>query len=405
MTSGELGLVQASRAESRSCRPSSPRGRRCRPRPGRRRRPARPRFSRVASLSTSAVLAGLVEHHAAVAVRGVFAEAGVDGDRQLGHGLLDGADRPLDDALGVPGLAADLVLLLGQPEQQHRGDAQLGDLLGLARPARRPTGGTARAARRSRLRTPLPGTTNSGYMKLSGDSVVSRTMRRRASVRRRRRGRVSGNDMAVSQSRQAGMDDSTVVRGLSAARQGAWREGQRRRWRDDVLDARGAGRPSACRPWAWAAAAVVGPMTTVPAEPAAGPRRGAATKASQRRGAGEGGHVERGQRRQVAPAARSARRAPRPPRSRGRAAPPPVRRGRRSPGGTGSACPPADRRRRRSAPPAADRRGRGPPRTPCCPRARAVSPPTAATCGWCEGRRVHARRQPRGRPCGRRWRW
>ena len=91
---------------------------------------ARPRFSSVASLSTSPST-----HDAAVAVRGVLAEAGVDGDRQLGHRLLDRADRPLHDALVVPRLAADRVLLLGHAEQDHRRDAELRDLFGLARPA------------------------------------------------------------------------------------------------------------------------------------------------------------------------------------------------------------------------------------------------------------------------------
>src|SRR4029077_6037032 len=36
-------------------------------------------------------------------------------------------------------------------------------------------------------------------MKLSGESVVSRTMRRSAGVRRRRRGRVSGKDIALAE--------------------------------------------------------------------------------------------------------------------------------------------------------------------------------------------------------------
>src|SRR5450432_1204790 len=47
-------------------------------------------------------------------------------------------------------------------------------------------------------RTPVPGQTKSGKMKLSGESVVSRTRRRSAGVRRRRRGRVSGKAMRES---------------------------------------------------------------------------------------------------------------------------------------------------------------------------------------------------------------
>ena len=73
-----------------------------------------------------------LDDDAAVAVRRVFAEAGVDRQHQLRDRLLDRAQRALDDALVVPRLAADVVLLLGQAEQDHGRDAELRDLLRLA---------------------------------------------------------------------------------------------------------------------------------------------------------------------------------------------------------------------------------------------------------------------------------
>ena len=117
---------------------------------------ARPRLSSVASLSMSPF-----DDHAAVAVRRVLAEAGVDGQHQLGDGLLDRAQRALHDALRVPRLAADLVLLLGQAEQDHRRDAELRDLFGLAHHL---VDGELKLAgqRRDLARTLLPGQTNSG---------------------------------------------------------------------------------------------------------------------------------------------------------------------------------------------------------------------------------------------------
>src|SRR3978361_2129666 len=47
------------------------------------------------------------------------------------------------------------------------------------------------------LATPSPGQTKSGRARLSRESRVSRTMRRRAGVRRKRRSRVAGKLMAV----------------------------------------------------------------------------------------------------------------------------------------------------------------------------------------------------------------
>jgi hypothetical protein len=68
---------------------------------------------------------------AAVAVRGVGAEADVGDHDQLGVGLLDRPHGELDDALVVVGAGARLVLLGGDAEQQHRRDAELLDRAGL----------------------------------------------------------------------------------------------------------------------------------------------------------------------------------------------------------------------------------------------------------------------------------
>ncbi len=78
--------------------------------------------SSVASLSTYAVLA----QHAAVAVRRVLAQAQVGDDEQVGVGGLDRARGELDDALVVPRAGALLVLVGGQAEEQHAGDAERG---------------------------------------------------------------------------------------------------------------------------------------------------------------------------------------------------------------------------------------------------------------------------------------
>ena len=358
------------------------------------------------------------------------------------------------------------------------------------------------------MRTPLPGTTNSGYMKLSGASVVSRTMRRRHSVRRRRRGRVSGKDMPQCSPVQAGENKApplarnpdrvpNLPRWAAAAepqpevqgdvpdvRQGEdqgrrkspvyqfltakhgepkWNfhkylvgkdgqvlaafpakmspedpsidDGDRRGAEEAAITAWG-GREefSAChppdspaarrrsssarttssmrgvratigfRPRAWAAAAVVGPMTT-----SAWPRQRADAVAGherlQGRGAGEGGDVERGQRRQVGQGHGL----------RGghhvhRAAAGPQRAGQRVAaadrlGEQAARARRADRRTRRSARPGADRRGRGPRRSRAAPGPARSRHPRPPRCGRGQGRRVDRGRQPARRRSGRRWRW
>ena len=65
---------------------------------------------------------------AAVAVARVLAQAHVGDDEHVGVGLLDRARGELDDALVVPGARALLVLVRGDAEEQHGGDAQRGGL-------------------------------------------------------------------------------------------------------------------------------------------------------------------------------------------------------------------------------------------------------------------------------------
>ena len=77
------------------------------------------RTSRVASLSTSPLL-----EHPAVAVAHVLAEADIGDDENVGHLLLDPPDRPLDDAVVGHRPGGDLILLLGDPEEEDRRDPQ-----------------------------------------------------------------------------------------------------------------------------------------------------------------------------------------------------------------------------------------------------------------------------------------
>ena len=70
---------------------------------------------------------------AAVAVRGVLAQAHVRHHQQLLAGRADRADRLLHDAVVGVALGAERVLGRGQPEQDHAADPELLDLLSLAR--------------------------------------------------------------------------------------------------------------------------------------------------------------------------------------------------------------------------------------------------------------------------------
>jgi hypothetical protein len=71
--------------------------------------------------------------HAAVAVRGVFAETDIRQQHKARARLAERPQRTLDDAIVVPGAGTLGVLLVRDPEQQHRAHAQLRRLLGLGR--------------------------------------------------------------------------------------------------------------------------------------------------------------------------------------------------------------------------------------------------------------------------------
>ena len=82
-----------------------------------------------ASSSTREVVVDLaVADEAAVAVRGVLAEADVGDHDQFGVGLLQRPHRHLHDALVVVGAGAGLVLGGGDAEEQDRADPGGGDL-------------------------------------------------------------------------------------------------------------------------------------------------------------------------------------------------------------------------------------------------------------------------------------
>ena len=158
---GSVGValgVELRRAARRRGRPSCRSARR-------RRRPraacemaVRASSSSVASLSTVAVGA----HDAAVAVRGVLAQADVGDDEQVGVRLLDRARGELDDALVVVGARALLVLLGRDAEQQHRRDAERVRLAGLLDRVRDRQPVDARASPRSAYALSVPSWTNIG---------------------------------------------------------------------------------------------------------------------------------------------------------------------------------------------------------------------------------------------------
>ena len=119
--------------------------------------------------------------HAAVAVARVLAQAQVGDHEQLGMGGLDRARGELDHALVVPCAGALLVLVGGQPEQQHAGDAERRRRSPPPRRRRRSRGGRRRASRDRR--PPLSAAPNHEHRV---DQVVDATARSRA------RGRAAG---------------------------------------------------------------------------------------------------------------------------------------------------------------------------------------------------------------------
>ena len=109
------------------------------------------------------------------------------------------AQRLLDDPVGDPRARALVVLLLRDPEQDHRLDAGAEQLLALAHD---PVDGVPRH-RRQRLVRSASGATKSGITRSSSESVVSRTRSRSAPVRRRRRSRVAGKVLTAERVRRS----------------------------------------------------------------------------------------------------------------------------------------------------------------------------------------------------------
>ena len=70
-------------------------------------------------------------HHAAVAVVRIFAEADVGDDDETELGLADCGDRALHGAIRRGCFRAGRVLALGQAEENHGGNAQIGDFAAL----------------------------------------------------------------------------------------------------------------------------------------------------------------------------------------------------------------------------------------------------------------------------------
>jgi hypothetical protein len=73
-----------------------------------------------------------VDDHAAVAVRGVLAEAHVGHEHELGEARTERTERALHDAVVLPRAGRLLVLLLGDAEEDHRLHAETDELLDLA---------------------------------------------------------------------------------------------------------------------------------------------------------------------------------------------------------------------------------------------------------------------------------
>src|SRR3989441_1143875 len=82
-------------------------------------------------LQRRVVAHGAVLDHAAVAVARVLAQAHVGDDEEVGHRVLHGAHRLLDDAVVGVRLRAARVLLRRDAEEKHAGDAHAGGVLAL----------------------------------------------------------------------------------------------------------------------------------------------------------------------------------------------------------------------------------------------------------------------------------
>jgi hypothetical protein len=79
------------------------------------------------------VIHAVIAQHAAVAVRGVFAEAGVGHDDHFRHGLFADAGHAGDKAIFFPRIAAGGIGMMGDAKGHHRADPRVGDAFDLTR--------------------------------------------------------------------------------------------------------------------------------------------------------------------------------------------------------------------------------------------------------------------------------
>ena len=168
-------------------------------------------------LEAAVVVHLAVDDHAAVAVRGVLAEADVGHQHELGEAGPQRAQRLLDDPVLLPRAGRLLVLPVRDPEQHHGADAasprarrpRAGDRRGRAAPSRAaPRSRAARARRRAAART--------------GRARAASRARARAAraVRRKRRSRTSGKLLTAEE--YAALDPERRRTGPSWPRPGTW---------------------------------------------------------------------------------------------------------------------------------------------------------------------------------------
>ena len=78
------------------------------------------------------VVHAVIAQHTTVAMRGVFAEAGIGHDDHLRHTLFADARHACHEAVFFPGIAAGRVSVVGDTERHHRADARIRNAFDLA---------------------------------------------------------------------------------------------------------------------------------------------------------------------------------------------------------------------------------------------------------------------------------
>ena len=120
-----------------------------------------------------------------------------------GHLGAERPQRPLDDPVGGPGARSLLVLLLRDPEEEHRAHAERRELRRLAHDLVDRALRDARRGRAPGARRPRRGRRRAASRRRRGTAAISRTSARSVSVRRRRRRRVTGNALIRARVRQS----------------------------------------------------------------------------------------------------------------------------------------------------------------------------------------------------------